>query len=121
MGEIESRKEFITRMFLVMGELPEGRKNDYGTILNFLAFQLRIREADYIKYSVRRVVSGINSLNRLNIADRHKLIGMFEGVFSEMDFMFEPLSEKEKFEFLTSKASREYKEAKGSHDLTDKV
>ena len=41
MGEIESRKEFITRVFLIMQEIPEEKRKDLNTMLGFLSIQLR--------------------------------------------------------------------------------
>ena len=45
---MESNKEFITRMILFINELPEEKKRDYFTLLNFLEFQLTMRNNLFI-------------------------------------------------------------------------
>lgn len=110
MGEIESRKEFITRMFLFMNELPKEKKNDFGTILCFLEFQMRLREMEFIKASVRTMIAGATKLERMNYSQKAKLIQMVEDSFSEVDFTFIASTDDEKMEFLVNKNTDKYKD-----------
>jgi len=112
MGEIESRKEFITRMFLFMNELPQEKKNDLNTILCFLEFQMKIREMDYIKLAVKKMIAGVDEVSRPNYAQKARMIHMFESTFSEVDYQFVAATDDEKFEFLTSKSTKEYVDGK---------
>jgi carboxypeptidase C (cathepsin A) len=41
---LESNKEFIARMMVFINELPESKRRDYFTLLNFLDFQLTHRD-----------------------------------------------------------------------------
>ena len=45
---MESNKEFITRMVLLINELPEDKRREYNTLLSFLDFQLTIRDNLFI-------------------------------------------------------------------------
>lgn len=45
---MESNKEFITRMMLFINELPEEKRREYFTLLNFLDFQLTMRDNLFI-------------------------------------------------------------------------
>ena len=46
---MESNKEFIARMMVFINELPESKRRDYFTLLNFLDFQLTYRDNNMIK------------------------------------------------------------------------
>lgn len=45
---MESNKEFITRMVLLINELPEEKRRDYFTLLPFLDVQLTLRDNLFI-------------------------------------------------------------------------
>ena len=45
---MESNKEFVTRMMLMINELPEEKRRDYHTLLSFLDFQLTMRDNLFI-------------------------------------------------------------------------
>ena len=45
---MESNKEFITRMTVMLNELPEHKRRDYNTLLSFLDVQLTIRNNLFI-------------------------------------------------------------------------
>ena len=45
---MESNKEFIARMMVFINELPESKRRDYFTLLNFLDFQLTCRDNEMI-------------------------------------------------------------------------
>ena len=109
MGEIESRKEFITRMFLFMNELPQEKKTDFNTILCFLEFQMKLREMDYIKLAVKKMIAGVEDVSRPTYAQKARMIHMFESTFSEVDYKFVAATDQEKIDFLTSKSTKEYK------------
>ena len=106
MGEIESRKEFITRIFLLMQEIPEEKRKDLNTMLGFLSIQLREREMDFAKYATKRVILGLSDTRVLTIRNRSKIIDMFEGAFSETDYLFVPISNEVREEFLLSKIAK---------------
>ena len=103
MGEIESRKEFITRIFLIMQEIPEKKRKDLNTMLGFLSIQLREREMDFAKYATKKVIVGLSDTRALTLVTRSKIVDMFEGAFSETDYMFKPVPTEVREEFLLSK------------------
>ena len=45
---MESNKEFITRMMVMINELPEHKRRDYFTLLAFFDFQLTMRDNLFI-------------------------------------------------------------------------
>ena len=104
MGEIESRKEFITRVFLIMQEIPEEKRKDLNTMLGFLSIQLREREMDFAKYATKKVIVGLSDTRALTLVTKSKIVDMFAGAFSETDYMFEPASTEVREEFLLNKA-----------------
>ena len=52
---MESNKEFITRMILMINELPEHRKRDYHTLLTFLDFQLKARDNLFVEDLINKL------------------------------------------------------------------
>ena len=106
MGEIESRKEFIARMFLLTQEIPEHKRNDLNIMLGFFSIQLRHREMEFAKYAVKRVLSGLSNKRILSSRERAKILDMFEAAFSETDYLFEPITQREREEFLLDKAKQ---------------
>ena len=46
--KMESNKEFITRMYLLVNELPKEKIEDYENILSLLSFQLKLRDITHI-------------------------------------------------------------------------
>lgn len=45
---MESNKEFISRMMLMINELPEHKRRDHFALLSFLDFQLTMRDNLFI-------------------------------------------------------------------------
>jgi len=52
---MESNKEFITRMILLINELPEDKRRDYFTLLNFLDFQLKARDNLFVEDLINKL------------------------------------------------------------------
>ena len=52
---MESNKEFITRMILLINEFPEEKRRDYVTLLNFFEFQLRGRDNLFLEDFVNKL------------------------------------------------------------------
>jgi hypothetical protein len=61
---MESNKEFITRMILLINELPENKRRDHFTLLNFLDFQLHCRDnlvmEDFVCNLAARITKNVN-------------------------------------------------------------
>tara|TARA_R110000796_G_scaffold10289_2_gene34347 strand:+ start:7997 stop:8449 length:453 start_codon:yes stop_codon:yes gene_type:complete len=114
MGEIESRKEFIARMFLLTQEIPEEKRKDLNTMLGFFAIQLRHREMEFAKYAAKRVLKGLASKRILTVRDRTAILDLFEDAFSETDYLFDPVSQSEREEFLIDKSKMAKKPEKNT-------
>jgi len=69
---------------------------------------------DYIKLAVKKMIAGVDEVSRPNYAQKAKMIHMFESTFSEVDYQFVAATDQEKFDFLTSKATKEYKNDQAS-------
>lgn len=103
MGEIESRKEFVTRMYLLLYEIPE-EKRDLSTMLSFFSIQLRQREMSFAKYAVDKVVREMSSRTSLTLRHRNTIVDIFSNAFSEREYTFEPTPTQELEEFLLDKS-----------------
>tara|TARA_R100000329_G_scaffold29467_1_gene27055 strand:+ start:1540 stop:1833 length:294 start_codon:yes stop_codon:yes gene_type:complete len=68
---MESNKEFITRMVLLINELPEDKKRDYFTLLSFLGFQLSMRDNLFITELFDKL--DLHLLNKIDWYGRAKL------------------------------------------------
>ena len=52
---MESNKEFITRLVLMINELPEDKRRDHFTLLNFLDFQLKARDNLFVEDLINKL------------------------------------------------------------------
>ena len=52
---MESNKEFITRVVLMINELPEDKRRDYFTLLTFLDFQLKARDNLFVEDLINKL------------------------------------------------------------------
>ena len=68
---MESNKEFITRMMLFINELPEEKRREYFTLLNFLDFQLTMRDNLFITELFDKL--DLHLLNKIDWYGRAKL------------------------------------------------
>ena len=68
---MESNKEFITRMTLMINELPQEKRRDYFTLLNFLDFQLTMRDNLFITELFDKL--DLHLLNKIDWYGRAKL------------------------------------------------
>ena len=58
---MESNREFITRMYLLVNELPKEKLEDVNNILSLLEFQLKMRDIDHITGFVEELSLKVNS------------------------------------------------------------
>ena len=68
---MESNKEFITRMILLINELPEHKRRDHFTLLAFLDFQLTMRDNLFITELFDKL--DLHLLNKIDWYGRAKL------------------------------------------------
>tara|TARA_E500000305_G_C3944326_1_gene199072 strand:+ start:157 stop:450 length:294 start_codon:yes stop_codon:yes gene_type:complete len=68
---MESNKEFITRMALMLNELPEQKRRDVFTLLPFLDFQLKQRDNLFITHLCDKL--DLNLLNNIDWYGKAKL------------------------------------------------
>ena len=68
---MESNKEFVTRMTLMINELPEHKRRDYYTLLSFLDFQLTMRDNLFITELFDKL--DLHLLNKIDWYGRAKL------------------------------------------------
>ena len=68
---MESNKEFVTRMTLMINELPEHKRRDYFTLLAFLDFQLTMRDNLFITELFYKL--DLHFLNKIDWYGRAKL------------------------------------------------
>tara|TARA_Y100001938_G_scaffold148602_1_gene232825 strand:+ start:40517 stop:40840 length:324 start_codon:yes stop_codon:yes gene_type:complete len=68
---MESNKEFITRMTLMINELPQEKRRDYFTLLAFLDFQLTMRDNLFITELFDKL--DLHLLNKIDWYGRAKL------------------------------------------------
>ena len=68
---MESNKEFITRMAVMLNELPEEKRRDVFTLLPFLDFQLTIRDNLFITELFDKL--DLHLLNKIDWYGRAKL------------------------------------------------
>ena len=52
---MESNKEFITRIVVMINELPEDKRRDYHTLLSFLDFQLKGRDNLFVEDLINKL------------------------------------------------------------------
>ena len=52
---MESNKEFITRIVVMINELPEDKRRDYFTLLTFLDFQLKARDNLFVEDLINKL------------------------------------------------------------------
>ena len=53
---MESNKEFIARMYAILQELPEEKKSDYNTLLNFFSYQLKTRDIKLVTSLTSKII-----------------------------------------------------------------
>ncbi len=68
---MESNKEFISRMMLMINELPKHKRRDHFTLLAFLDFQLTMRDNLFITEIFDKL--DLHLLNKIDWYGRAKL------------------------------------------------
>ena len=68
---MESNKEFISRMMLMINELPEHKRRDHFALLAFLDFQLTMRDNLFITEIFDKL--DLHLLNKIDWYGRAKL------------------------------------------------
>jgi len=93
MGEIESRKEFITRMYLLSQELPSETLQDANNVLSFLEFQLKVRESDLLDEVSGKIVNVLSRSNSISSRNKSWVIKELEALKGTQKYVIH--SEKE--------------------------
>lgn len=65
---METNKEFITRMYMLVNELPKDKIEDYENILSLISFQLKSRDIDHISDFVKDLTFLFNSSHAASTA-----------------------------------------------------
>ena len=85
--KMETNKEFITRMYLLVNEIPKEKLEDYNNILSLLSFQLKMRDMDHINEFVRQLTNRFNS-SHVNSTSKRMLYEKLKGLSEESRYTF---------------------------------
>jgi hypothetical protein len=72
---LESSKEFVSRMMLMINELPEEKRRDHYTLLSLLSFHIKARDRDIVRTFTRRTLHSVESSNKMPRRFRGRNIG----------------------------------------------
>ena len=107
---MESNKEFVTRMTLMINELPEHKRRDYFTLLSFLDFQLTMRDNLFITDIFDKL--DLHLLNKIDWYGRAKLKQEIRQALrdfcktSQYSFTFHDNNEKQMQQVMDSETTR---------------
>lgn len=84
---MESNREFITRMYLLVKELPKEKLEDANNILALLEFQLKMRDIDHITGFVEELSLRVNS-SHIYSASKKVVYEKLKGLREETRYTF---------------------------------
>lgn len=85
--KMETNKEFITRMYMLVNELPKKKIEDFNNILNLLSFQLKIRDIDRIDNFTRQLFNRFSSTH-VSSTSKRILYDKLKGLSEESGYTF---------------------------------
>ena len=106
--KMETNKEFITRMYMLVNELPKEKIEDYNNILNLLSFQLKMRDIEHITGFTRQLSDRFNS-SHVQATSKAILYEKLKGLSEKSRYTFSlPEDYKESLQqILGSKGNKE--------------
>jgi hypothetical protein len=101
---LESSKEFVSRMMMMISELPEEKRRDQYTLLSFLSFQLKARDRDIVRTFTHRTLHSVESSNNMPRRFKDEVRQKIRGVCRSAEYTFAiPLLDKESVEEILGK------------------
>jgi len=85
---LESSKEFVSRMMLMINELPEEKRRDHYTLLSFLSFQLKARDRDIVRTFTHRALHSVESSNNMPRRFKDEVRKKIRGVCKSAEYTF---------------------------------
>ena len=85
---MESNKEFIARMYAFLQELPEEKKSDYNTLLNFLSYQLKLRDIELVASLTSKIILSLELTDYIPKRFRDAAIKKIEDVCTSSRYTF---------------------------------
>jgi len=85
---MESNKEFIARMYAFLQELPEEKKSDYNTLLNFLSYQLKLRDIELVASLTSKIILSLEFTDYIPKRFKDATIKKIEDVCTSSRYTF---------------------------------
>ena len=85
---MESNKEFIARMYAFLQELPEEKRSDYNTLLNFLSYQLKIRDIKFVASLASKIIVSLEFTDYIPKRYKDAAIKKIENVCTSSRYTF---------------------------------
>ena len=85
---MESSKEFIARMYAFLQELPEEKKSDYNTLLNFLSYQLKLRDIELVASLTSKIILSLEFTDYIPKRFKDATIKKIEDVCTSSRYTF---------------------------------
>jgi len=96
---MESNKEFIARMYTFLQELPEEKKSDYNTLLNFFSYQLKARDIEMVASLASKIIVSLEFTDYLPKRFKDATIKKIENICTTGKYTFTfPEIDKEKLQ-----------------------
>jgi|TARA_R100001244_G_scaffold131367_1_gene104527 hypothetical protein len=85
---MESNKEFIARMYIFLQELPEDKKNDYNTLLNFFSYQLKARDIEMVATITAKIIVSLEFTDYIPKRYKDATIQKIENICTSSRYTF---------------------------------
>jgi len=85
---MESNKEFIARMYAFLQELPEEKKSDYNTLLNFFAYQLKTRDIEFVASLASKIIVSLEFTDYIPKRFKDATIKKIENICTSSRYTF---------------------------------
>jgi len=85
---MESNKEFIARMYAFLQELPEEKKSDYNTLLNFFSYQLKTRDIQFVASLASKIILSLELTDYIPKRFKDATIKKIEDVCTSSRYTF---------------------------------
>lgn len=101
---MESSKEFVSRMMLMINELPEEKRRDHYTLLSLLSFHIKARDRDIVRTFTQRTLFSVESSNKMPRRFKDEVRQKIRGVCRSAEYTFAiPQLDKESVEEILGK------------------
>ena len=85
---MESNKEFIARMYAFLQELPEEKRSDYSTLLNFFSYQLKTRDIELVASLASKIIVSLEFTDYIPKRFKDETIKKIENICTSGRYTF---------------------------------